>query len=162
MFVNRALRTIAVVFVAAVPSVLGQRLCAEDAPRFVVEPFWPKPLPDNWILGQVAGAAVDSSDHVWVIHRPLTLLDDEKGAMEVPPATKCCSPAPPVLEFDSDGNLLRSWGGPVRTTIGRRTNMASLSITIATSGSPATTPPTIRSSSSHPMATSSSRLAKQA
>jgi len=112
MFVNRALRAVAVVCVAAVPYLLGQGLCAEDVPRFAVEPFWPKPLPDNWILGQVAGAAVGSNDHVWVIHRPLTLLDDEKGAMEAPPATKCCSPAPPVLEFDSDGNLLRSWGGP--------------------------------------------------
>ena len=112
MFVDRAVRAIAVVCIAAVPTLLGQRLCAEDAPRFLVEPFWPKPLPDEWILGQVAGTAVDSNDHVWVIHRPLTLLEDEKGAMEVPPASKCCKPAPPVLEFDSDGNLLRSWGGP--------------------------------------------------
>jgi DNA-binding beta-propeller fold protein YncE len=83
-----------------------------DVPRFQVEPFWPKPLPDNWILGQVAGIAVDKDDHIWVIHRPRTLLDDEKEALKTPPASRCCHPAPPVMEFDTDGNLLRHWGGP--------------------------------------------------
>src|SRR5215469_11306138 len=85
---------------------------AADAPRFQVEPFWPKPLPKNWILGQVAGIAVDKDDHIWIVHRPATLVDDEKGAMQNPPTTKCCTPAPAVLEFDADGNLLRAWGGP--------------------------------------------------
>jgi DNA-binding beta-propeller fold protein YncE len=85
---------------------------ADEAPQFQVEPFWPKPLPSNWILGQVAGIAVDKDDHIWIIHRPLTLVDDEKGATKNPPETKCCTAAPPVLEFDADGNLLRSWGGP--------------------------------------------------
>jgi DNA-binding beta-propeller fold protein YncE len=85
---------------------------AEDVPRFQVDPFWPKPLPDNWILGQVAGVAVDKNDHIWVIHRPDTLVDDEKEAMKNPPASRCCHPAPPVLEFDLAGNLLRHWGGP--------------------------------------------------
>jgi DNA-binding beta-propeller fold protein YncE len=90
----------------------AQMVRAQEAPRFVVEPFWPKPLPDNWILGQVSGIAVDKHDHIWIIHRPSTLVDDEKGATATPPTTKCCRPAPPVLEFDADGNLLRSWGGP--------------------------------------------------
>jgi len=84
---------------------------AEDAPKFQVEPFWPKPLPKNWILGQVGGIAVDKDDNIWVVHRPATLVDDEKGAMQDPPTTKCCTPALPVLEFDADGNLLRAWGG---------------------------------------------------
>ncbi len=84
---------------------------AQDAPQFRPDPFWPKPLPHNWILGQVAGLATDRNDHVWIVHRPRTLLDDEKGAMQNPPATKCCTAAPPVMEFDADGNLLRSWGG---------------------------------------------------
>jgi hypothetical protein len=85
---------------------------AETGPRFQPEPFWPKPLPGNWILGQVSGIAVDRNDHIWIVHRPGTLLDDEKGAQQNPPATKCCAAAPPVLVFDADGNLLRSWGGP--------------------------------------------------
>ena len=99
--------------VSLAPAMLGLSPArAEDAPKFQVEPFWPKPLPKNWILGQVAGIAVDKDDHIWVVHRPATLVDDEKGAMQDPPTTKCCTPAAPVLEFDADGNLLRAWGGP--------------------------------------------------
>ena len=82
------------------------------APQFAVDPFWPKPLPDKWILGQVAGIAVDGKDNVWIIHRPATLVDDEKGAQKSPPETRCCIAPPPVLQFSSDGKLLRSWGGP--------------------------------------------------
>ena len=83
----------------------------QTAPKFQPEPFWPKPLPENWILGQVAGIAVDPQDNIWIIHRPASLLDDEKGAQKNPPETKCCNAAPPVLKFDPDGNLLASWGG---------------------------------------------------
>ena len=81
-----------------------------SAPQFQPEPYWPKPLPENWILGQVAGIAVDRADNIWIIHRPLTLLDDEKGAEKNPPETTCCKAAPPVLKFDPEGNLLASWG----------------------------------------------------
>jgi hypothetical protein len=81
-------------------------------PQYVVEPFWPKPLPGNWILGQVAGVAVDNDDSVWIIHRPSTLVDDEKGAQKNPPETRCCQAAPPVLHFAADGTLVGSWGGP--------------------------------------------------
>src|SRR5947209_15805130 len=81
---------------------------------FVVDPSWPKPLPNNWILGQVSGIAVDANDHVWLIQRPASLTEDEKGAALDPPVSKCCVPAPPVMEFDADGNLLQAWGGPGR------------------------------------------------
>src|SRR5262249_54150281 len=69
-------------------------------PQFVVDATWPKPLPDNWILGQVAGIAVGKGDIIWIVHRPKTLLDDEKGAQANPPINKCCKAAPPVLAFD--------------------------------------------------------------
>ena len=85
---------------------------ATEIPTFAVEASWPKPLPNNWILGQVGGITVDWQGHIWVIHRPRSLTDDEKGAALTPPRSKCCVSAPPVLEFDTDGNLLRSWGGP--------------------------------------------------
>lgn len=81
-------------------------------PQFKPEPFWPNPLPENWILGQVSGIAVDGSDNIWLVHRPATLLDDEKGAQANPPQTICCKPAPAVLKFDAAGKLLASWGGP--------------------------------------------------
>jgi DNA-binding beta-propeller fold protein YncE len=82
-----------------------------DGPKFVVDPFWPKPLKDNWIVGQVAGLHVDSRDHVWILHRPNTLLTDEKGA-KAGDTARCCTAAPPVLEFDPAGNFVRGWGGP--------------------------------------------------
>ena len=79
---------------------------------YQVDPGWPKPLPNGWILGQVSGVAVDAEDHVWVLQRPGSLSDDEKGATFKPPLSRCCAPAPPVLELDASGKLLRSWGGP--------------------------------------------------
>lgn len=85
---------------------------AVDIPQFLVDPFWPKPLPNNWILGQVAGIDVDENDHVWIVQRPASLSERELGARQDPPISKCCFPAPPVLEFDHSGNLLRAWGGP--------------------------------------------------
>ena len=84
---------------------------AQDVPHYTVDAAWPKTLPNNWIMGQAAGVSVDESDHIWVIQRPLTLTDDEKAAALTPPRTKCCVPAPPVLVFDQQGNLLQSWGG---------------------------------------------------
>jgi sugar lactone lactonase YvrE len=77
-----------------------------------VDPFWPKRLPNNWILGQVAGLAVDANDHIWVIHRPASLTPEEAAAAQKPPAAMCCVPAPPVVEFDPDGNVVQAWGGP--------------------------------------------------
>jgi hypothetical protein len=75
-----------------------------QVPTFRVDPFWPKPLPNRWILGAVAGVAIDSRDHVWITHRPSTLQPNETRSI--------WKAAPPVLEFDADGTLVSSWGGP--------------------------------------------------
>ena len=83
-----------------------------SGPAYAVDPFWPKPLPNQWLLGQVAGIATDKNQTIWVIHRPNTLTEDERGATLTPPRSTCCLPAPPVLQFDQAGNLLQSWGGP--------------------------------------------------
>jgi 2-keto-4-pentenoate hydratase/2-oxohepta-3-ene-1,7-dioic acid hydratase in catechol pathway len=79
-------------------------------PRLRVDPFWPRDLPNNWILGQVSGVAVGPDDHVWVLHRPRTLTAREAGAAQNPPLSGCCLPAPPVIELDQEGNVVRSWG----------------------------------------------------
>jgi hypothetical protein len=83
-----------------------------QAPRFEVDPFWPKPLPNHWLLGSVIGVSVDAQDHIWIIHRAGELERMETYATTNPPAADCCSPAPPVLEFDEAGNLINHWGGP--------------------------------------------------
>jgi DNA-binding beta-propeller fold protein YncE len=102
-------------------------------PGFVVDPSWPQPLPNNWLLGQIGGLYVDQHDHVWVYNRPRTMTTEEAGLEgPVPGATDaqgqpvnglgqtraygavadCCKATPSVLELDADGKLLRAWGGP--------------------------------------------------
>jgi hypothetical protein len=84
-----------------------------QAPMFEVDPLWPKPLPNGWLLGMAIGAWVDEQDHVWIIHRSsATLHNNEKGAELKPPIADCCKGAPPVLRFDPAGNLVSAWGGP--------------------------------------------------
>jgi DNA-binding beta-propeller fold protein YncE len=102
-------------------------------PSFVVDPTWPQALPNHWLLGQIGGLYVDQHDHVWAYNRPRTMTTDEAG-LEGPvpratdekgqpvdgigqvraygPVSDCCKAAPAVLEFDSEGKLLRAWGGP--------------------------------------------------
>ncbi len=86
------------------------------APRFEVDPTWPKPLPNHWVVGEVDGVSVDANDHVWIIHGgtngPGAISPTLALAAATPPAASCCIPAPPVLEFDQAGNLLSHWGGP--------------------------------------------------
>ena len=82
---------------------------AVQAPRFEVDPLWPKPLPNGWYLGQTIGVSVDAQDHIWIIHRSASLDAVEAAADEGTGA--CCKKTPPVLEFDQQGNLLRHWGG---------------------------------------------------
>src|SRR5665213_3648067 len=84
---------------------------AVQAPMFEVDPLWPKPLPNHWLMGQTIGVSVDAQDNVWIIHRAGSLEAGEQHATTNPPISKCCAPAPPVLEFDPAGNLINSWGG---------------------------------------------------
>ena len=88
-------------------------LAQAPQPQFKVDPYWPKELPNNWIIGQVGGMYADSNDHIWVFQRPRSNTPDEISADPSSPRhAMCCFPAPPVLEFDTEGNLLKSWGGP--------------------------------------------------
>ena len=83
-----------------------------QAPMFEVDPMWPKPLPNHWIMGNTIGVSVDAQDHVWIIHRQGSLEAKEVYATTNPPGSSCCLPAPPVLSFDQAGNLIQHWGGP--------------------------------------------------
>ena len=82
------------------------------APMFEVDPLWPKPLPNHWLLGSTIGVGVDSRDHVWIIHRGNLANNEIPAALDPPAAEACCFAAPPVLEFDAEGTLVNSWGGP--------------------------------------------------
>jgi hypothetical protein len=85
---------------------------AERLPIYELDPTWPPTLPNDWILGDIRGLFVDDNDHLWVIHMPSSLTPQEIGAAVKPPIADCCVPAPPVLELDAEGKVLRAWGGP--------------------------------------------------
>ena len=92
-------------------AVEAQSRASVQAPRFEVDPMWPRPLPNHWLLGNAIGVWADDQDHIWIVHRGAdTLANNEKG-LDLKSAD-CCAGAPPVLEFDQQGNLVRSWGGP--------------------------------------------------
>jgi DNA-binding beta-propeller fold protein YncE len=76
----------------------GQQTVA--APKFEVDPFWPKQLPDNWVTGEIGGVCVDAQDHVFILNRG-ELYPKEKLSAK---------PGPPVIEFDPDGNVANGWG----------------------------------------------------
>ena len=99
---------------AADQAAAAQSKTAVQAPRFEVDPMWPKPLPNHWVLGSTIGVSVDEQDHVWIIHRSSATLGNNEKGMELKPPTssQCCAGAPPVLEFDQAGNLVGHWGGP--------------------------------------------------
>ena len=90
--------------VAVVAIFIGAGVSAQQAravPIFQLDPAWPPKLPNNWVMGQMSGAAVDRHDHVWLLHRPRILAADKKSHA-----------APPVVEFDETGKFVQAWGGP--------------------------------------------------
>src|SRR5262245_36755850 len=89
--------------------VAAQTRSAVQAPMFEVDPFWPKPLPNHWVLGAAVGVWVDAQDHVWMIHRGDNTNTLKGLEMKPPFSGLCCASAPLVLEFDQKGTLLRHW-----------------------------------------------------
>ena len=80
---------------------LPARAAESNVPRFIVDPYWPKPLPDRWVTGSVGGICVDNQDHVFGINRAdLTTMEHNVGKQ----------PAPTVIEYDSDGAIVNAWG----------------------------------------------------
>jgi DNA-binding beta-propeller fold protein YncE len=105
---------------AAVLAVFIAPLAAQKpapAPRFTVDPTWPKDMPNNWIFGSITGVFVDAKDQVWVTHLPETLTDEEISEVKTPPIGTCCRPAPTVVVFDQAGNVVNSWGDPDKDDI---------------------------------------------
>jgi hypothetical protein len=79
-----------------------------DIPHYVNDPSWPKPFPNHWVIGQIGGLAVDSHDYIWVLQRALPYSVDDQGMKH---ELALADRMPSVLEFDAEGNILRSWGG---------------------------------------------------
>jgi len=119
---NRTRNMLLAAVVAAAGATLGlehsalsaaTKLPAAQAPKFVVDPRWPMPLPAHTLLGSANGVAIDSHDHVYVVNNPNSFTArTEIGAATNPPTGNCCEPTSPVLEFDASGALVAHWGGP--------------------------------------------------
>jgi hypothetical protein len=111
LYVGVAVLTLATALGAG-SMLLGKRAvveaAGEQAPKFEVDPFWPKPLPNGWVLGQTIGLAVDAQDNVWIVHRPGSL--EAKESYLTRKDADCCTAAPDVLAFDTNGNVIQHWG----------------------------------------------------
>ena len=86
----------------------------DQVPVYEWDPYWPKrPLPNHWVLGNVAGIDVDAEDHIWVLNRPRSVLAGHENDAAYPePESECCVPPPAVVEFDTAGTVLQGFGGP--------------------------------------------------
>src|SRR5256885_16429681 len=84
---------------------------AEGPPKFQIDTSWPKPLPKNWIFGQIGGIFVDKDDNVWITQRPRTVNKRDRRA-EDGDKSKCCVTAPSVVEFNQAGDVGKACGGP--------------------------------------------------
>ena len=71
-------------------------------PRYQADINWPKPLPNRWVLGGLGGLCVDAQGHVFILNRQ-DVLENELNTGQL---------APPIIEFDSEGNVVNSWGNP--------------------------------------------------
>ncbi len=91
------------------PAATPEGVELDEAPDFRVDPGWPHAFQENWILGAVTGIGVDSRGHVWVTHAPGLATTSALGAAQDPPVSTCCVPAPSVLEFGPEGELVQSW-----------------------------------------------------
>ena len=109
------MRSVLTVGAALTISVAALTAQSSQVPTFQVDPFWPKPLPNYWLMGSVTGVAVDAQNHVWVVHRGAASLNarTEMGAATDPPTAEgCCVPAPQILHFDPTGKVVGHFGGP--------------------------------------------------
>jgi hypothetical protein len=91
---------------------LAAVLWAQTVPRYLFDPTWPKPLPNNWKIGGVTGLAVDKDDNIWVLNRPNDLTDIEVHAELTPPIADCCVRPPSMIHFDKHGNVIGSFDAP--------------------------------------------------
>ena len=91
-------------------SALPLEEAGEDGiPMFEYDPSWPKPLSNNWMTGSIGAITIDAQNHIWVVQRPssTTNLSERYGLEGI---GECCFPAPPIMEFDTEGNLIQAWG----------------------------------------------------
>jgi hypothetical protein len=98
--------------IGAAQVIEGQAVDVDGTPQYIVDPFWPKPLPNQWSMQQVTGMYIDQQDHIWFINRGRATLPIELSAELGPGSALCCVRGPEIIELDQEGNVLNAWGGP--------------------------------------------------
>ena len=89
----------------AAGAMLAAPAAAQEVPRYELDPLWPKlPFGDRWLTGGLGGMCVGPEDRVIILNRQNVVPADLDGAR----------PAPPVIELDPEGNVVRGWGDPAR------------------------------------------------
>src|SRR6202162_5498558 len=115
----------AMLAVALVGSLWNVEVAALTPPLMAVDPNWPKPLPNGWVVGQVGGTCIDSQDHVFIVTRGFQTggLTSPEGVGGANPSTGALGGAfksrasPPVIEFDPAGNMVIAWTDPKFATL---------------------------------------------
>ncbi|MEO1079895.1 MAG: beta-propeller fold lactonase family protein [Pseudomonadota bacterium] len=95
----------------ALMGVQSQQFTDRPIPRFEVDAAWPT-MPEDLMIGQVPGLALDSDDNIWILQRPNSLGFSDTGLAQNPPIAVCCRPAPHIMQFSPAGDVLAAWGGP--------------------------------------------------
>jgi len=99
------------ILMPVVPAAVGAPVPPVQVPQFEVDPMWPQPLPNRWILGSSTGVAVDARDHIFMVNLTDSFTPRTEIGLATSPVTgECCAPAPNVLEFDAAGALAGHWG----------------------------------------------------
>jgi DNA-binding beta-propeller fold protein YncE len=79
-------------------------------PAFTADPSWPADIPSHWVFGPGTGIYVDADDHVWLLHRPERITDEDMMAAAASGDPDCCEKAPPLIEVDPDGSIVATYG----------------------------------------------------
>lgn len=75
-------------------------------------------LPDDMAVGRGRGLDISPDGHIWMAHSTEAIESQQEGRILLgldgpnPDGFECCSAAPPILEFDAEGNFVQGWGGP--------------------------------------------------
>ena len=88
----------ALAVITCAASALALAADAKVAP--MVSMPWQPQLPNGWVMAEISSVAVGPNDTVWVLSRPRTVPEAERGHA-----------APAVTAFTRDGQYLRGFGG---------------------------------------------------
>src|SRR5213594_2268051 len=92
--------------VAGIWAVNAQSGGGRHVPRFVVEPGWPKPGPRSWVTDRLVTEEMGAT----CADAKGTVVSLNRGNMLPIEKSLTLKSAPPIIEFDPSGHVLKAWG----------------------------------------------------